>query len=416
MTEEIWILSTKVESFKKKFKSLSKKAKTLECDIPVLTITEETKVIQSSTSAGSLFSINNVIEYTKVIFKGEAPVLDEWKVIAKINHKKTENGYENSIELASRESDDLKQLEQIETFHKTPHCDHCETSRFRKSTFLLKHVDTSEVVQVGSTCVEDFVRESSLASVLHYFSTLEFIRGNKEHSGSAEIEHSHSAIALKDLIKITLLTINKYGFLNKKDSEFAGEYPTSTIVFSILNNTDLLDVKTDFITKEMVDSCNVDEILSYITTEIPSQSLSPFTANLINATKSGVINLTNKYSVALTVGAIGGYLKKKEKEKRKIAEQDLFTKEHFGLVGQRSTYTLSFLNSKDEYGEYGEKTTYFFIDLKGRKFKWVCWGNRPEVDFIEGNKYTIKGTISKHEDYDVPTTVINRCRDVKEVA
>jgi hypothetical protein len=415
MTEEVWVLSAKIESFKKKFNSLSKKAKTLECEIPTLVITDETKIIQSSTSSGNLFSIKGITEYTKIIFTGEAPTLDEWKVIAKINHKKTENGYENRIELASLESDDLKQLEQIETFHKTPHCDHCETSRFRKSTFILKHVDTSEVVQVGSTCVEDFVRSSSLSSVLHYFSTLEFIRGNEDQSKPTETEHTYSAISLKDLIKITYLTISEYGFLNKRDAESAGERTSSAIVFSILNDTDLPDTETSFITKEMISSCEAEEIYTYITSELPSQPMNGFTANLINATKSGTVNIGNRYSIALIVGAIGGYLNKKEKEKSKKIAEAKFTKEHFGLIGQRSTYTLVFLDCKSEQNEYGVKETYFFTDLKYRKFKWVCWGNKPEIDFIKGNKYTIKGTISKHEDYSIPTTVINRCRDVKEV-
>src|SRR3546814_18345978 len=35
-------------------------------------------------------------------------------------------------------------------------CDHCKTKRQRRLAYLLKDAETSEVLQVGSSCLQDF--------------------------------------------------------------------------------------------------------------------------------------------------------------------------------------------------------------------------------------------------------------------
>ena len=62
-----------------------------------------------------------------------------------------------------------------EIYKKRRNCDHCKTNRRRKSTIILKHVDTEEYIQVGKTCVKDYLGYDlgNYAAYLSFFSDLD---------------------------------------------------------------------------------------------------------------------------------------------------------------------------------------------------------------------------------------------------
>lgn len=48
------------------------------------------------------------------------------------------------------------------------HCDHCNTNRYRKETFVIQDKNTSDVMQVGSSCMEDYISKNDLFSLINY--------------------------------------------------------------------------------------------------------------------------------------------------------------------------------------------------------------------------------------------------------
>jgi hypothetical protein len=418
MQNEIWVLTKNLKALEKKVAKLERKAATLECDMPSIVITDETK-LSALKSKTNLSFISTLVSYTKVLLSGNAPVLGEWILMAKLSHKKTANGYENVVNQIANIDDDITLMQQESTHNKKPHCDHCESYRYRKTTFLLKHQDTKEVIQVGSSCIDDFNGSSSLSHVMHYFSAIESLYTYRASTQTSNLqsEYGYAAVSLEDFVKVVGLTIDKYGFVSKNDALQAGyerdihEVTTAHRIHSILNgHSDECDI--NYLSNEAISNYDASEVLHYLTVEMPSNRINEFTFNVLNAIESGYINAENRYHIAIVAAAIGGLFRKKEKEKEKLAEKKKFSDSHFGLLGQRSTYTLTFLEEDTASSEHGVGIILYFKDNENRRFKWTCWGDLPDIEFIKGKVYSIKGTISKHDTYGIPTTVINRCRDV----
>lgn len=69
-----------------------------------------------------------------------------WTFLASIDH------FENLVRTTPAAPDDLH----LASMTEKATCDHCSTNRDRKNTFILQH-DNGDLVQVGSTCIKDFL-------------------------------------------------------------------------------------------------------------------------------------------------------------------------------------------------------------------------------------------------------------------
>lgn len=88
------------------------------------------------------------IEGSMISISGQAPVLDGWRFLAKIEHDAGGNLVKSMV------SGDNSPAE----WHVCkPNCDHCGVSRERNNTFMLKNVESGAVKQVGSSCMSDFL-------------------------------------------------------------------------------------------------------------------------------------------------------------------------------------------------------------------------------------------------------------------
>src|SRR5690606_25328310 len=135
---------------------------------------------------------------------------------------------------------------------------------------------------------------------------------------------------------------------------------------------------------------------------------SSFAINLKNALTEhdGHLNIKNRFAIATIAGATHSA----QKSLKKADDKLIFAEEFFGIPSQRADLTLKLYNIFEKNTEHGLKNIYYFVDSKHRRFKWMCWGDNPSVDMTIGTTYSIKATISKHENYSSPTTAINRCK------
>ena len=86
--------------------------------------------------------------YAFVVLQGTAPVLAGWALAAIVEHR---NGAANV-----RAVSELGARLDPETFG-TAWCEHCGLRRRRNATFVVVHVDSGELRQVGSGCLRDFL-------------------------------------------------------------------------------------------------------------------------------------------------------------------------------------------------------------------------------------------------------------------
>ena len=139
----------------KKLKSLSRRSVRLGLAPITYTLTgaeeyREVKmtVVNESPAPGNPYRYSGrvnikVVEITVV---GETPVLEGWQFVGRIEHSEI-----GDIRF------EVPDGPGIPARYNTNNCDHCGHKRNRKDTFILRHTETQEFQQVGSTCVKDFI-------------------------------------------------------------------------------------------------------------------------------------------------------------------------------------------------------------------------------------------------------------------
>ena len=83
-----------------------------------------------------------------VVLHGAAPVLAGWALAAIVDHRKGRTTVRAVGEVGARLDAQAVQ---------TPWCEHCGLRRRRNATFVVVHVDSGELRQVGSGCLGDFL-------------------------------------------------------------------------------------------------------------------------------------------------------------------------------------------------------------------------------------------------------------------
>jgi hypothetical protein len=111
--------------------------------------------------------------YTTVEFsiEGEIPVVNGWTFIGSVEAKQEGNVFHP-----------FPGFEIPERFRNRFICDHCGTQRYRKLTYILKNDNEDDLevgnesgmsyIQVGSTCLRDFTRETRINRILAYYENI----------------------------------------------------------------------------------------------------------------------------------------------------------------------------------------------------------------------------------------------------
>jgi len=169
MEKQFFIPVFAVDAAKATIKSLEKKAKKLGLEAPSLTVLEEfgSTTLHTSIVCGDHEEIKSKRVRTQaVILKGEMPKLNGYKLLATIDHVRLESGeFSNDVTISTGQ-DTFSKEERHSFYSLKPYCDHCNTMRNRKTTYLLENKEGKRI-QLGSTCVDDFISSKTLASLVY---------------------------------------------------------------------------------------------------------------------------------------------------------------------------------------------------------------------------------------------------------
>ncbi len=101
-----------------------------------------------------------------VMLTAEVPKLEGWTFMARLDHS-------NDTGTIVRMVPNVGQLPEQYRSASSTTCDHCGHKRYRRDTFVVRHDETGEFKQVGSTCLKDFfghdpMKIAKLAELLGY--------------------------------------------------------------------------------------------------------------------------------------------------------------------------------------------------------------------------------------------------------
>jgi hypothetical protein len=265
----------------------------------------------------------------------------------------------------------------------------------RKYTVLLKNTISGEYVQVGKSCVADYLGKdmSDYASYLSIFDSIdEFVENNLVDARSGNT----TVFTFEDIICQAWEYVSRFGYISKAmASENRSMTPTSTAVYFALTGASFgeEDFKVYDITESSVNKCG--DVIKFVK---ELDDTSDYNHNLKTLCD---LDYVERKNVGLVVSAVGSYLRATAKKKE---QEDKIPSEHIGKVGDKIEFKATPMCVSSFLGEFG--WSYIYKMLVNNNI--IVWKTNKALDEEE---CTIKATIKEHSDFrGEKQTVITRGR------
>ena len=145
------ILEGNMERLMKKITRIQNKCRKFGCDFHFAEVGEEFRKVKDD--CGEI----RLARFVMVEAEGTA-IVNGWKSIASVEHTDKGNIIRSAcdVEVPARYYDS------------NPVCEHCNSRRYRKDTFIVMNEETGEFKQVGKSCLCDFTHGMSAEGVASY--------------------------------------------------------------------------------------------------------------------------------------------------------------------------------------------------------------------------------------------------------
>jgi len=365
-----------LEDFQMAFNKLVKRAKKLNVEPPTMTVGES--FIEEITTGEDELGVRLKIfrKYFPIEVEGSAPKIEGWSLCAKLEYfTETKNMIQS-----------IPGFEAPEMYRERRCCDHCQTNRNRKHTFLVQH-DDGRLLQVGRQCLKDFLGHKSPKALANYYSAIfEFLNNNDFEETQCGLK-TPRLYSIGEILALGAACIRQYGWVSKK-AAYMNEslVPTASTLKENLHSTPGIKIERPI---QIVpqDYESVVKTTEWIEHQVGNSN---YIQNLKMIVGEGFVNWDN---IALLVSAIGCC--QRDTEKQKLKKEQLAS-QHFGEIKERYDMLLQVLYSRTTESEWGIGTMVKFKDPEGNLFTWF---SSNELDVEDGDVWKCKATVKAHKEY-----------------
>lgn len=340
---------------------------------------------------------NQMIERFNKFFiyniEGETPVINGWEFVARIEH---DSVLGNIVRVAPGK--DLP----IQYREVSCGCDHCNTKRFRKDTFILREVSTGTYKQIGRQCVRDFIGYENPADMHWWVSVMDDISEEVDSYGCGISEMP--IFRTEYILTLTLACINQWGYVSGKMAQEREITSTSGDVSGLL-----FSFKLDAAQKEVLKdafSGKYDEEVAKIMNWIKGWSKeeidrSDFNFNVNKLVTIGQVR-SNMFGFVTCLPTMFA------KHQGLLEEKAAKSNEFLGVVGSKISTAVKVSKVMLLSSAYGVVTLIMMEDAAGNSLKWFASGSK---DVKMGDAFTVSGTVKAHDVYqDRNQTTLTRCK------
>jgi len=353
----------------------------------------------------------------------DAPKFAGWTFVAALQHLDGENIIRTVGEI------------ELPAIYRTrgPACDHCKQNRRRNDTYVLIHepsgaagdrVEDGKFVQVGSTCIEDFLGSDAAGKMADRACLLADAAGLAEGGceegfGGGGGSGSHM---LAEYLGFVAWEVRTLGWVSRTIARDKGGMASADHAWTLM---------TDSRSKEKA-KCepSIEDMALAAAAEVWAESLTDATVdgapsgaegdrgrrsdylhNLRAVARTGLVTSRTCGIAASMVTAYQRYLGDERKRAERAARPN--NNAHVGVVGKRQTFvvTLDFVTGYE--GTYGYTTVLKFLTDAGETIVWKASSTelaRADV----GKRFELTGFVKKHDEYKgQKQTMINRCKAVE---
>lgn len=323
-------------------------------------------------------------EHELVVF-GDAPKLEGWKFVASLTWDggalitRCTPGFEGRI--------DDSQI-------RPGACDHCNLDRQRYDCYLLEAEDGHRV-QVGSSCIKDFLGHEFRPSMLSYSDDLDNLFQEVSGGGHADLT-APALIVLGWAASISSQT----GWVSRAKAEEWGTTASGGVIQECLFGTGKLADKSRALYQPTEDHhAEAVKVLSWALALEPGNS-----EYLANVKRVATLEWVSFRNVAILGSAVASFWREHNERIEREAQP---VSQFVGEQKQRLVLELTVRGETCIDGDYGVTHLYTLTDTTGNVFKWFSSRNQ---NWERGQEVRVKATVKGHETYkDVRQTVITRC-------
>lgn len=389
------ILEANMDRLMQKITRIRNKCNRYGCDFHFAEVGEEYRQIKDEN--GQIRTVRFVL----VEAEGTA-VVNGWKFIGSVEHTPKGNIIRSAcdVEVPTR------------YYNTQPVCEHCQSRRYRKSTFIVMNEETGEFKQVGKSCLTDFTHGMSSEGVAAYVALFdELIQGEAPVDGCWGERYFETA----EFLQYVAETIRAFGY--RKNDPYSSERSTRNRAsdYIILDHGGFDEAIRKTLQAEMESvSFNPEnpEIIKLVADArewvVAQDESNNYMHNLITTCK--LDHVSHKH-FGILASLFPTYDRELEYQARKAAEEAKWAAKGLksvwvGNVKDRITVSVeSFRCVTSWETDYGTTRIYKIIDNAGNVFTWKTG------TFLKDGVKTIIGTIKAHNEFrGVKQTELTRCR------
>ncbi len=322
---------------------------------------------------------------------GEGPKIDGWKFLGTLDH----------ITLPGSVIINTVPGEKIpEQFHTADgSCDHCGKIRRRNETFVLEN-EEGEYQMVGRQCVRDFIGYD-VGQILGQMTRLRTLLSDMDDedrwfSGGG---HQDYVFDHDKILKTTAAVIERNGWV-PRSAAGEGRVASADRVLSIFIPPKFFgkyaaEQQREY--REWVDSLDLDNEKWMDEAKASHAWLKEQDSNneyMHNLHAIDGADAVPSRMFGYWCSLVAAY--QRAQERLRLAEQQKKLNEHYGNLKDRVEIEIEVVSKRYIEGYYGTVCIVKMLDNDGRTIMWFA---NTTVDMDKGEKYRIKGTIKKHDEY-----------------
>ncbi len=387
-----------MERLEKKLNRIYNKCKAYGCEFHYAQVGETFKPVKDD-KGNVLF----MARYILVEAEGTA-VVNNWEFVASVEHTEKGNIFSGilGIEVPQRYYDSK------------PVCEHCNTSRPRKYTYIIRNKETGEFKQVGKACLKDYTHGMSAEMVAQYISMFDTLIEGEAPEPGCKIERY---LDKEEYLRYVAETIRHYGYVSSaKSAENNGQQGTALRAVDYYEASHGRAVSRDYLEhlqEEMAqDGFNPGspETVEYVKDALDwiagQREYSNYIHNLKTACSLQYITYKNFGLLASLFPAYERDLKKTQEWKE--SRPDESHSAHVGNTGDTVSFKAVSVKCLTSWeGQFGTTRLYKFVDEDGNVYTWKTG------KFIEETtkNLTVTGKVKGHAEFrGIKQTEINYCQ------
>jgi hypothetical protein len=286
------------------------------------------------------------------------------------------------------------------------HCDHCHTRRARRRTMLLAHDDTGQLLQVGTSCLKDFLG--------HHISPVFLSADDVRAELGKNLSGTPAAWDLASVLAYAWAAIQALGWTPASGSEY-GRTPTRDVVRQVLTQQRAADRLLAVLAPHLAEGRRlapriIDTLLTGLTGE------SGYEANLTAVLRGQVVDARH---LGLAVSAISAHQRLLEQRQADTAHPEpVAAVDHVGVVGDKLTLTGTVRTAMrvDGFTYHSPDSILMILDCGTAVLKMTTaasWAYQVKV----GDPLTVTGTVKAHTVWNgVKQTVLTRPKKLDQPA